>query len=154
MVIPRAKRSGSDKSYHLLYLYTQFSANAGLQIDDLKQLILSFKKATMQMLIQEFLHSVLTAQGQMETPCLDKVTVCNACKCFSGSSKEHRVLHVVCSLGKMTVQSRSSIGMTQRVRSVAVSATVLHTGRPVGQWECKLFKYKKSNCWKSHDYLQ
>lgn len=79
MVIPRAKRSGFDKSYHLLYLYTQFSANAGLQIDDLKQLILSLKKATMQMLIQELLHSVLTAQGQMETPCLDKVIVFNAC---------------------------------------------------------------------------
>lgn len=87
----------------------------------------------MQMLIQESLHSVLTAHGQMEMPYLGKVIVCNAYKCFNGSSKgEHTVFHVVCSLGKMTVLSRSSIGMTHRVRSVAASAPVLHTGKSVG----------------------
>lgn len=47
----------------------------------------------MQMLIQEFLYSVLTAHGQMETPCLNNVIVCNAYKCFNGSSKgEHSML--------------------------------------------------------------
>lgn len=88
----------------------------------------------MQMLIQEHLHSVLTAHGQMETPCLDNMIVSNAYKCFNGSSKgeQHVVLHVVCSYRKMALLSRSSIGMTQRVRGVAVSAPVLHTGKSVG----------------------
>lgn len=87
----------------------------------------------MQMLIQEFLHSVLTAHGQMEMPCLGNVIVCSAYKCFNGSPKgEHTVLHVVCSLGKMTVLSGGSIGMTHRVRGIAASAPVLHARKSVG----------------------
>lgn len=85
------------------------------------------------MLIQEFLYSVLTEHGQIEMPSLDNVIVCNAYKCFNGCWKgEHIALHVVSCFGKMTVQSRSSIGMAQRVRGAADSAPVLYTEKSVG----------------------
>lgn len=54
------------------------------------------------MVIQEFLHTVLTAHGQMEIPNTNgNVIVCNACKCFNGSSKGEQFSMLSAPWGKL-----------------------------------------------------